>query len=42
METVPNSFPDLFYAYTAVWGLLCVYILSLGIRVCRLEKKKNS
>ena len=38
METLPDTFPALFYGYTVIWGLLAVYILSLGFRVSRLER----
>jgi len=38
-EVVPNTFPALFQAYTVVWGLLVVYIISLGIRLRRVERK---
>lgn len=36
---VPNTFPHLFWGYTVIWVLLCVYIVSLGFRVSKLEKK---
>jgi len=39
METVPNTFPALFQAYSIVWGLLVVYIVSIGVRLGRLEKR---
>ncbi len=39
MEQVPNTLPELFYAYLAVWAILALYILSLGIRLSRVEKK---
>jgi CcmD family protein len=39
METVPNTFPALFQAYSIVWGLLVVYIISLGVRLRNVEKR---
>ena len=39
MEVVPNTFPDLFWGYTAIWLVLGVYIISLGIRLSRAERK---
>ncbi|MFM1848412.1 MAG: hypothetical protein RL417_1886 [Pseudomonadota bacterium] len=39
METVPNTFPALFQAYSIVWGLLVVYIVSIGVRLRRIEKR---
>jgi CcmD family protein len=39
METVPNTFPALFQGYSVVWGLLVVYIVSLGVRLKRVEKR---
>ncbi len=41
MDEVPNTFPQLFYAYLAVWGILSLYILSLGLRLSLLEKKNH-
>lgn len=38
MEVVPNTFPSLFWGYSAIWVLLCLYIFTLGRRVRRLEK----
>lgn len=35
----PDTFPSLFWSYTVVWGVLVVYIVTLGVRVARLEKK---
>ena len=37
MDTVPNTFPSLFAAYTAIWCLLVMYVISLGKRVSKLE-----
>lgn len=39
MDAVPNTFPDLLIAYNAVWFLLGVYIVSLGLRLSKLESK---
>jgi CcmD family protein len=39
VETVPNTFPALFQAYTVVWGLLVVYIVSIGVRLRRIERR---
>lgn len=35
----PDTFPSLFWAYTAVWVALSVYIVILGARLTRLEKR---
>lgn len=35
---VPDTYPDLFWSYTAVWIVLAVYIVILGARVARLER----
>lgn len=35
----PDTFPSLFWSYTAVWAVLAVYIVTLGVRLSRLEKK---
>lgn len=37
-ETTPDTFPALFWAYTAIWFILCAYMWSLGLRVRKLEK----
>ena len=39
MEQVPNTFPDLFWGYTAIWMIVSIYVLWLGCRVGRAEKK---
>lgn len=36
---VPDTFPALFWAYAFIWALLGIYIISLGIRLARIEKK---
>ncbi len=35
----PDTFPSLFWSYTAVWVVLALYIVTLGARLSRLEKK---
>ena len=35
---VPNTFPSLFWGYAAIFGLLSVYIVYLGVRISRVEK----
>lgn len=35
----PDTFPSLFWSYTAVWVVLGVYILSLGVRLRKVERK---
>lgn len=35
----PDTFPSLFWSYTAVWIALAVYIVTLGVRLARLEKR---
>jgi CcmD family protein len=35
----PDTFPSLFWSYTVVWGVLAAYIISLGVRVSRVEKR---
>jgi len=39
---VPDTYPDLFWSYTAVWCVLVVYIAVLGVRVARLERKVST
>ena len=41
MQTVPDTFPDLFWAYTIIWVILAVYIISLGFRLSKLERKSK-
>jgi len=38
---VPDTIAPLFWGYTAIWGLLSVYILWLGNRLSRAEKIVN-
>ena len=42
MEQVPNTFPSLFIGYTVFWALLALYLLSLGVRLARVEKRIKS
>ncbi len=35
----PDTFPSLFWSYTVVWGVLSVYIISLGARLSRVERR---
>ena len=35
----PDTFPSLFWSYTFVWAILAVYIITLGARLSRLEKR---
>lgn len=35
----PDTYPSLFWAYTALWVILSVYIVSLGWRIAQLEKR---
>ncbi len=41
MET-PDTFLGLFWAYFSFWLILSAYLLSLGCRISKLEKQKNS
>lgn len=34
----PDTFPSLFWSYTAVWVILGVYIVSLGYRLSKIER----
>ena len=35
----PDTFPSLFWSYTVVWTILAAYIIILGVRLSRLEKR---
>lgn len=37
----PDTFPSLFWSYTVVWGVLSAYIISLGVRISRVERRLN-
>lgn len=39
MDTVPNTFPSLFFAYTIVWGLMAWMVWSSFHRLRRLERE---
>ena len=39
MNEVPDSFGSLFLGYTAIWGILAVYIFMMVCKVRSLEKK---
>ena len=41
MEIVPNTFPALFWGYTAIIAIIVAYLLSLGVRISRIEKKSK-
>jgi CcmD family protein len=34
-----DTYPDLFWSYTVVWGVLTVYIVFLGARLSAVERK---
>lgn len=38
METVPNTFADLFWGYTVMWLCILVYLFALVRRMSRIEK----
>ena len=38
----PDTFPSLFWSYTVVWVILAVYIVTLGVRLSRLEKRLSA
>ena len=35
----PDTFPSLFWSYTVVWAALSIYIITLGVRLSRLERR---
>lgn len=39
MDEVRDTFPALFWGYTALWTLLCIYLVYLGAKLSNLEKK---
>lgn len=41
MEIVPNTFPALFWGYTAIVAIVVLYVVSLGFRISRIEKRAN-
>jgi len=38
MEQVPDTFPWMFLGYAVLWGLMVMYLLSLGARLRRVER----
>lgn len=34
-----QHFPFLFWAYNVIWILICGYLLTLGVRLRRIEKQ---
>ena len=36
---VPDTFWGLFLGYTVIWGLIVVYLVTLGRRITRIEKQ---
>lgn len=41
-EFVPNTFPSLFWGYTAIWCLIAAYVASIAKRLARLEKNSTT
>jgi hypothetical protein len=41
METVPNTFPGMFWGYLVFFALVFIYVVSLAVRVRRLESKRS-
>lgn len=39
METMPDSFPYLFYGYAVIWLIFGIFLSSLVCRMRRVEKK---
>lgn len=39
MEQVPDTFPELFFAYLAVWIIFFLYLAYLGSKVRSLQKR---
>jgi CcmD family protein len=39
---VPDTFPDLFYSYSAVWIIMLVYVVLMARRLSRIEKKLSA
>ena len=42
MTQTPDTFPYLFWAYNIIWIMLCLYVVYLGVRIARLEKKQKN
>lgn len=32
MDTLPDTYPSLFWGYAVIWGLIVLFCLSLGVR----------
>lgn len=41
METTPETFSYMFLGYAVFWGLLLVYLVTLGVRLRKLEAKSE-
>lgn len=39
---MPDTYSSLFWGYTVVWGILALYVWSLGARITKLERKAES
>lgn len=39
MESVPDTFPALFYGYSVIWGILVVYLCRMWAKLRKLEKQ---
>ena len=37
----PDTYVDLFFGYTVIWLILGIYILTLGVRLKKLEKREG-
>lgn len=37
-----DTYPDLFWAYSAIWVMITLYMVYLGVRLHRLEKRMQS
>ncbi len=42
MESTPDTFPSLFAGCLVFWGILGAYLVSLGIRIRRIEKRLSN
>ncbi len=34
-----DTFPGLFWGYTAIWAVIVLYLIRLAIRISRLERR---
>ena len=39
LNAVPDTFPTLMWAYNLIWALLAIYIVFIGRRLARAEKR---